>query len=49
MSTIPKLDPSIGHLDPATCTNGAYFHNNTNVTADRMLTLCQSGKNRTRF
>jgi hypothetical protein len=34
-------------LDSATCSNGVFFHNDTQ--GGRMLELCQSGKNRSRF
>jgi hypothetical protein len=36
-------------LDPNTCQNGDYFHDNSDNTSLRMLNLCQSGKNKTLF
>lgn len=35
-------------LDPTTCDNGQYFHDNQNGSL-RMMTMCQSGKNRTKW
>lgn len=39
-------DPT--YLDPATCDNGDYFHDNSEGP-QRMMQICQSGKNRTRW
>lgn len=36
-------------LDPDTCKNGEYFHDNADNTSLRMFTLCQSGKERAQF
>ena len=42
--------PTATYLDPNSCMNGDYYHNNDmNNAALRMITVCQSGKNRTRF
>jgi hypothetical protein len=37
------------YLDPSTCLNGDYYHDNSDNTSLRMLNLCQSGKNKTLF
>lgn len=42
------LQEKEGLLDAATCNNGEYFHNNE-VGSNRMLQICQSSKNRTKF
>ena len=39
--------PSNSYLDPATCGNGDYYHNNADSV--RVLHLCASGRNRTFF
>jgi hypothetical protein len=44
---IPRK-PDFASLRPATCGNGDYYHNNDDSTL-RMLTICQSGRNRTQF
>jgi hypothetical protein len=41
--------PSSAQLSPLTCKNGDYLHDNNNDTSLRMITVCQSGKNRTKF
>lgn len=38
---------STTHLDPATCNNGDYYHDNSDT--NRMMTLCQSGKSRSKY
>jgi hypothetical protein len=47
LGTLDFLSESTGHLDASSCTNGAFFHNNT--YEGRMLEVCQSGKNRTAY
>jgi hypothetical protein len=42
---IPE-DSNFSSLNPATCRNGEFYHNNDDSSL-RMLTICQSGKNRT--
>lgn len=41
-------NPDFASLKPATCRNGEFYHNNDDSSL-RMLTICQSGKNRTQF
>lgn len=41
-------NPNFTSLQPATCRNGEYYHNNDDSSL-RMLTICQSGRNRTQF
>ena len=42
--------PTATYLDPNSCMNGQYYHNNdVNSTSSRMISVCQSGKDRARF
>lgn len=41
------MPQSIDFLDPETCSNGDYYHTNDN--SSKMISVCQSGKNRTKF
>ena len=47
LTTPDFFNASATHLDPATCNNGEYYHDNT--AASRMMTICQSGKNRDKW
>lgn len=48
LTSLDFLPESTAPLDPSTCTNGQFFHNN-DQGLQRMVEVCASGKNRTKF
>ena len=48
LTQLDFLSENSSNLDPALCSNGQYFHNNTEGP-ERMIQLCQSNKNKTLF
>lgn len=47
-NNLNQIAESSGYWNPSTCSNGDYYHNNA-ASSLRMLSVCQSGKNRALF
>ena len=48
LTNLDFLTEETTYLDPTTCQNGEYFHDNSEGP-QRMMEICQSGKNRTKW
>jgi hypothetical protein len=46
LTALDYIAESTGVLDPNTCKNGEYYHDND---VQKMLSVCISGKNRTQY